>query len=83
MLRALSKKESEENLKRNFAKIRPSTLFDFGFQRYFIAAKKIDRQTWSVVELTEKNKKRIIENKSVEFVNVRKGQMFCLNIRER
>jgi hypothetical protein len=81
MLRVLSKEEELEGRKRNFARIKPGSLFNLGMERFFIAVKKIDDQVWEVIELSQANKKKIISNQPCEHTTLHFDEMHCLNLR--
>jgi protease II len=60
MLRALSPKEELKHRWESFAKLKEGILFDLAQERFFIAVRKTDEETWEVIELTQDNKKQII-----------------------
>ena len=81
MLRALSPEEELENRRERFAKLEQGTLFNLAQKRFFIAAKKIDKKAWEVIELTDANKKRIVSGEPCEHSRLHFDEMTCLNLR--
>jgi hypothetical protein len=81
MLRALTPEEELKSRRQSFAKLKRGTLFDLAQERFFVAAKKIDKKAWEVIELTEANKQRIISGQPCEHSRLRFDEMSCLNLR--
>jgi hypothetical protein len=81
MLRALTPEEELKSRRQSFAKLKRGTLFDLAHERFFIAAKKIGRKAWEVIELTDANKKRIISGEACEHSRLHFDEMSCLNLR--
>ena len=82
-LRALTPEEELELRKKDFEKIREGSLFDLGGGRHFLAVKKIDDESWEVIELDEHNRHRIITEQKVRYSVLSFEQMRCLNLREQ
>ena len=82
-LRALTPEEELELRKKGFEKIRERSLFDLGGERHFLAVKKIDDESWEVIELDEDNRRRIISEQKVRYCVLSLDQMRCLNLREQ
>jgi hypothetical protein len=81
MLRALSPEEELKSRRQSFAKLKRGTLFDLAQERFFIAAKKIDKKAWEVIELTDANKQRIISGEACDHSRLHFDEMSCLNLR--
>ena len=82
MLRVLSPKEELKNRRERFAKLTPGTLFDLAQRRFFIAVKKIDAQSWQVIELSETNKKKIVGGEPSGHSPLHFDEMSCLNLHD-
>ena len=80
MLRVLSAEEELQGRRERFAKFKQGTLFDLAQKRFFIAVKKIDENTWEVIELNEINKKKIISDDASKHSSRRFAEMNCLNL---
>ena len=80
MLRVLSPEEELKGRRESFAKLARGTLFDLAQKRFFIAAKKLDKKAWQVIELTDANKKRIVAGEPCEHSRLHLAEMICLNL---
>lgn len=81
-LRLLTPKEELASRKKNFAKIREGILFDLGGEKHFLAVKKVDDQTWEVVEFNKGNRLLIIGGQKPKHSILSFDQTRCLNVRE-
>lgn len=82
-LRMLTPEEELAWCRKNFEKICEGTLFDLGRRRHFLAVKKIDDQSWEVVELDKANRLCIIKGEKVRHSVLSFDQMAGLNVREQ
>jgi len=80
MLRVLSPKEELKGRRERFAQLTEGALFDLAQRRYFIAVKKINANSWQVIELTETNKKKIIAGEPCSHSPLHFNKMSCLNL---
>ena len=74
---------SQEELKgrrQSFAKL-AQELYLISQERFFIAAKKINKKAWEVIELTDANTQRIISGEACEHSRLHFDEMSCLNLR--
>ncbi|MDP3697235.1 MAG: hypothetical protein Q8R55_04390 [Candidatus Taylorbacteria bacterium] len=87
MLHVMSNEEELESRRQNFDRIKPNTLFNFATVsknneinvRYCIAVSS-SNDAWVVIELTEKNKKKITNGDSCPKVIISFDEMHCLNV---
>lgn len=80
MIRVLSKEEEIAHRKENFGKLSPGCLFNLAKERYFIAIRKIDEQSWEVIKLDERNRQSIINDQPCKRSTLSFDQMVCLNV---
>lgn len=76
----LSEEDELRFREEKFARLEPETLFNLAGMRYFIAVRKISKSSWWVIELTKKNKQRIISGEPCEYLVLCFDEMACLNI---
>ncbi|OGF37702.1 hypothetical protein A2482_01865 [Candidatus Falkowbacteria bacterium RIFOXYC2_FULL_48_21] len=78
----LTEQEAMARDKRNWQLIRHGCFFDFGGERFFIATREIDNETWEVIELTPKNRERLIQGLggTRTFVKLSNAYSYCLNL---
>jgi len=84
MVRIITAEEELTNRRENFEKLSPGRLFNLGQERwqepYFIAIRKLDEQSWEVIELDERNRRSIITGESCKTSILSFEQMACLNL---
>ena len=80
-VKILSPEEELELRRERFEELVAGSLFDLGRQRFFIAVRKrINEDTWIVIELTDENRKRIIRQVYVLLTTLSFDEMAGLNI---
>ena len=79
-MKVLTEEEELAHRRESFRKLSPACLFNLGQKRYFIAVRKLDEQSWEVIELDERCRESIINGQSCETLTLSFEQMACLNI---
>jgi len=80
-LRSLNEEEALRLRQESFKKLKRGSLFDLGMTRFFIAVRKVDEETWEVIELDDTNINNILIDKRRKRSRLHLSDMQALNLR--